>query len=361
MPGGRLTQEERSSIGGWLGEGIGYAEIARRLGRPTSTVSREVARNGGPGGYRPEHAHLATAGRARRRRPAAPPAPAPATDPYGRDTVAVREFVEEFAALMARSGMPPMATRVLTRLFATDSASLTAAGLVAELGVSPASVSQAIGVLEELDLVRRERVPGQRRERYTVGDDVWLRAWLASARKNVRWARTAARGVALLGPGTPAGDRMELMREFFARLGDDMAGGLSPATGEPTATGESAPAGGEAPAGDGTAPGSGTAAPGSTATWEETAADAVTVVAALAQSGAALTTGELAEALGWPPHRVAGALARATRRPHLGGPVALRRTPSERWTTAAAPGLLTPGQRRALTRPPEAGEHAPAR
>ncbi|PLW74614.1 MarR family transcriptional regulator, partial [Streptomyces sp. DJ] len=60
MPGGRLTQQERRRIAAGLAEGLPYAEIARRLGRPTSTVSREVGRNGGPGGYRPQQAHQET-------------------------------------------------------------------------------------------------------------------------------------------------------------------------------------------------------------------------------------------------------------------------------------------------------------
>ncbi|MGB8944370.1 MAG: helix-turn-helix domain-containing protein, partial [Streptomyces sp.] len=60
MPGGRLTHQDRRHIGAGLAEGLGYAEIARRIDRPTSTVSREVSRNGGPGRYRVDHAHLAT-------------------------------------------------------------------------------------------------------------------------------------------------------------------------------------------------------------------------------------------------------------------------------------------------------------
>ena len=72
MPGGRLTSEDRRHIASGLAEGLGYAEIARRLGRPTSTISREVARNGGSGGYRADRAHEATRGRAHRRRPAPP-------------------------------------------------------------------------------------------------------------------------------------------------------------------------------------------------------------------------------------------------------------------------------------------------
>ncbi|MDA0638253.1 helix-turn-helix domain-containing protein, partial [Nonomuraea sp. MCN248] len=60
MPGSRLTWQDRRRIAAGLAEGLGYAEIARGLDRPTSTVSREVARNGGPGVYRPDHAHQAT-------------------------------------------------------------------------------------------------------------------------------------------------------------------------------------------------------------------------------------------------------------------------------------------------------------
>ena len=74
MPGGRLTQQERQQIALGLADGLAYAEIARGLDRPTSTITREVMRNGGPTAYRAELAHRATERRAhRRRRP--PPGP----------------------------------------------------------------------------------------------------------------------------------------------------------------------------------------------------------------------------------------------------------------------------------------------
>ncbi|MET9112347.1 helix-turn-helix domain-containing protein, partial [Streptomyces zhihengii] len=50
MGGGRLTPRDREDIEAGLAAGLACAAIARRLGRPTSTVSREVARNGGRGG-----------------------------------------------------------------------------------------------------------------------------------------------------------------------------------------------------------------------------------------------------------------------------------------------------------------------
>ncbi|MHC5905651.1 helix-turn-helix domain-containing protein, partial [Streptomyces sp. S6] len=63
MPGGRLSQQERQQIASGLADGLAYAEIARRLDRPTSTVTREVMRNGGPVGYRADLAHRATENR----------------------------------------------------------------------------------------------------------------------------------------------------------------------------------------------------------------------------------------------------------------------------------------------------------
>ena len=75
MPGGRLTQQERQQIALGLADGLAYAEIARRLDRPTSTITREVMRNGGPTAYRADLAHRATERRAHRRRHAPPRGP----------------------------------------------------------------------------------------------------------------------------------------------------------------------------------------------------------------------------------------------------------------------------------------------
>jgi transposase, IS30 family len=50
-PAGSLTCEERERIRVGLAAGESFAVIARALGRPTSTVSREVARNGGRDSY----------------------------------------------------------------------------------------------------------------------------------------------------------------------------------------------------------------------------------------------------------------------------------------------------------------------
>ena len=46
-----LTIMDRAGIAKELGEGHSLREIARRIGRDVSVVSREVARNRGKGGY----------------------------------------------------------------------------------------------------------------------------------------------------------------------------------------------------------------------------------------------------------------------------------------------------------------------
>ncbi|MEV0125981.1 helix-turn-helix domain-containing protein [Streptomyces sp. NPDC050703] len=222
MPGGRLTQQERQQIALGLADGLAYAEIARRLDRPTSTVTREVMRNGGPTSYRADLAHRATEHRAHRRRQASPDGRADASSrPHGRDTQAVRDYEEVLTTVMMASGMPRMTARVMTCLTLTDSGSLTASELVQHLRVSPASVSKAITFLDEQGLVRRERTEG-RRERYAVDDDVWYQSMLVSIRSLTQVVETARQGVSILGSGSPAATRLENVARFLDYVSESM-------------------------------------------------------------------------------------------------------------------------------------------
>ncbi|MDG4858933.1 MarR family transcriptional regulator [Streptomyces sp. T-3] len=310
MPGDRLTDEDRRHIASGLAEGLGYAEIARQLSRPTSTVSREVARNGGPDGYRADHAHRATGRRARRGRTAPATGLPPAAAEGGRDPEAVRGFVEQFAALMVQTGLPPMASRVLATLVTTDAGALTSAELVQQLQVSPASVSKAIGYLEGLELVRRESDAHHRRQRYLIDDEVWVHTWLTSARTHAILAETAQQGTALFDAATPTGARLQHMGEFFARLSSEMSGG-----------------------------------PESMAATDDT----LTVLAALQHAATALTAGQLATALGWSTERVTEALDDAGRHADRLDPFALRRTARGAYVLTAHKERLSPAQHRRIS------------
>ncbi|MGI5323838.1 helix-turn-helix domain-containing protein [Actinomadura nitritigenes] len=221
MPGGRLTQQERQQIAVGLADGLAYAEIARRLERPTSTITREVMRNGGPAGYRADLAHRATERRAHRRRQAAPRGTEAAPQADGRDPEAVREFEETLTTVFMASGTPKMMARVMACLYTTDSGSLTASELAGRLQVSPASVSKSITFLEEQGLVRRERAEG-RRERYIVDDDIWYQSLVASAQALVQVTAAARQGVTVLGRGTPAADRLEAAARFIDFVSENL-------------------------------------------------------------------------------------------------------------------------------------------
>jgi DNA-directed RNA polymerase specialized sigma24 family protein len=260
MPGGRLTQQEREQIALGLADGLAYAEIARRLDRPTSTVTREVMRNGGPTAYRADLAHRATEHRTQRRRQAAPPDPKTPPQADGRDAEAVREFEETFTTVLMGSGMPKMMSRVMACLCLTDSGSLTASELAQRLQVSPASVSKAVAFLDSQGLVRREADEG-RRERYAVDDDVWYQSMMASARSIAQVVEIARQGVGVLGPGSPAAARLENVARFLDFVSESTARAAEQARDILHSKPETAP-GEPRPAGPETAPGeSGTANP----------------------------------------------------------------------------------------------------
>ncbi|GIF16446.1 GbsR/MarR family transcriptional regulator [Actinoplanes teichomyceticus] len=215
MPGARLTDEDRQRIAAGLADGLGYTEIGRRLDRPASTIMREVTRNGGPRHYRADRAQLATQHRARRRKQAQPAAPPTHDSGDGRDPQVVQDFTDSFTTLLVQQGMPRMMARVLVCLYTTDCGALTAADLIQRLGISPASISHAVAFLEQQGMLRRERIPGMRRERYVIDDEIPLQSLLATLQMNETLAAASQRGAEILGSQTPAGARFDSTAELL--------------------------------------------------------------------------------------------------------------------------------------------------
>jgi DNA-binding transcriptional ArsR family regulator len=142
----------------------------------------------------------------------------------GRDPEAVTRFVERFAAVLAEAGIARMPARVFAALLVTDSGSLTAAELAELLHVSPAAVSGAVRYLSQFGMVSRERVPGSRRDRYRVLDDVWFEA---SARRDsilASWESASRQGIELLGTDTRAGQRFAQSVQYFEFLRQELDG-----------------------------------------------------------------------------------------------------------------------------------------
>jgi DNA-binding transcriptional regulator GbsR (MarR family) len=222
MPGDRLTVQDRRQIAAGLREGLTYAAIGRRIARPTSTVTREVVRNGGPRGYHAEAAHQGSTRHGRQRRTTALTTSPGRADLGGRDPRLVDEVGAQSVELMIKAGLPQMMAKVLAALFTTDSGGLTSAELVRRLQVSPASISKAIGYLENQALVTRERDPHSRAERYVIDDDVVFRSIMASVRNQTQIAEACASGARKLGATTPAGARLENTSQFLLHVIDDL-------------------------------------------------------------------------------------------------------------------------------------------
>ena len=136
----------------------------------------------------------------------------------------VPEFIEKFAAVLIAAGFPPMPARVFVALLVTDSGRLTSAELTGLLRISPAAVSGAIRYLTGLGLVHKERVPGSRREYYRMPADIWHQVTMMRAQVLTRWTALLKEGIELVGPDSPAGQRMTGHAAYFEFLAAEMPG-----------------------------------------------------------------------------------------------------------------------------------------
>ena len=144
-----------------------------------------------------------------------------------RSAARVSAFVDRFAADLEAAGIPRLPARVFVTLLVEDDGSLTAAELAERLQISPAAVSGAVRYLIQVNLARRQRDPGSRRDRYRVSDDAWYEASVSREAMLQQWARTLGDGVAALGPSTPAGARMQDTLDFVAFLQQELPGVLA--------------------------------------------------------------------------------------------------------------------------------------
>jgi DNA-binding transcriptional regulator GbsR (MarR family) len=140
----------------------------------------------------------------------------------GRDDEAVRRFIERFALDLTEAGMPRMPSRVLAAILSADTGRCTAAELAEMLSVSPAAISGALRYLLQVQLVSREREPGERRDHYRTSSDTWYEAITRRDALLERWEQDLAEGIKAVGPATPAGDRLEDIRRFYAFLRDEL-------------------------------------------------------------------------------------------------------------------------------------------
>lgn len=140
----------------------------------------------------------------------------------GENRTEAARFVERFALLLDEAGMPRMPARVFAAILAEDSGRLTARELAGRLAVSPAAVSGAVRYLTQAGMLERGREPGARIDHYRLHDDVWYETYAHRGQMLRQWEQAMAEGAEALGPGTPAGQRLQETGEFFAFLSEEL-------------------------------------------------------------------------------------------------------------------------------------------
>jgi hypothetical protein len=130
------------------------------------------------------------------------------------------DLARAVAAELAREGFPRVPAQILLRLMIEPSGSMTAAGLAAALGLSPAAVSGGVRYLDVLQFIRIDTVPGTRRHVYSLPAVPWYVSSLTQDRSGPLRA-TIERGLDDVEPG-PARERMVEMAEFFRFLQVEM-------------------------------------------------------------------------------------------------------------------------------------------
>lgn len=131
-------------------------------------------------------------------------------------------FVERFADALVGAGMPRMPSRVFAAVLCTDEGRTTAGELARALQASPAAISGAVRYLEQVDLLRRSRDAGARRDHYSLAADVWYQAIVHREAMLRMWRSTMAAGVTALGESTRAGQRLAETDAFFAFWEDEL-------------------------------------------------------------------------------------------------------------------------------------------
>lgn len=136
-----------------------------------------------------------------------------------RNEQALRDVVEQSAAVLTAAGFPKMPARVLMALMVSEEGGLTAQELAEHLGVSAAAISGAVRYLQTVGIVRRLARSGSRRDRYELPEDAWYTAVTSKSPIYGVLAGLAESAVgAISDPSSAARARVDEMARFYRFL-----------------------------------------------------------------------------------------------------------------------------------------------
>ncbi|MEV0648587.1 MarR family transcriptional regulator [Phytomonospora sp. NPDC050363] len=128
------------------------------------------------------------------------------------------EYREGLASQFVVAGMARMPARVFSALMVADGDGMTAAELAEALQASPAAISGAVRYLIQVDMLRRDREPGSRRDVFRLYDDPF--SSMLRRRDDILrvWGEKMQEGADTLGEDTAPGRRLADAADTFMAL-----------------------------------------------------------------------------------------------------------------------------------------------
>jgi DNA-binding transcriptional regulator GbsR (MarR family) len=136
---------------------------------------------------------------------------------------AVLGYVNETGLLLENAGLPRIAGQVLGWLQVCEPETQSLSDIVTALGISRASASTSTRLLEQIGIVEKSILPGDRRDYYRISRDAWHQFMQTRIETMRRLRRNADHGLRVTEGEPPARRaRLERMRRLYAFLEREM-------------------------------------------------------------------------------------------------------------------------------------------
>jgi len=128
-----------------------------------------------------------------------------------------QQFIEAVGLSFEQAGLPRMAGRILGWLLICDPPHQSPGELAEVLQASKGSISSMTRLLEQLGLIDRLSLPGERRDYFRIRGESWTALFKRRMELVSNFRQLADRGLALLSEQTPEQRRrLEEMRDMYA-------------------------------------------------------------------------------------------------------------------------------------------------
>jgi DNA-binding transcriptional regulator GbsR (MarR family) len=127
-----------------------------------------------------------------------------------------QQFIEDTGLYFEGLGLTRMAGRIVGWLLICDPPHQSMPEIVEALQAAKSSISTALWQLQQVYLIERFSLPGQRRDYYRLAEDVWQQAFQARMHGLTEIRKLAEKGLALMSDQDKVKRRrLELMRDMY--------------------------------------------------------------------------------------------------------------------------------------------------